>query len=232
MKVKAIGKYGRYCPTGEATNCYLITTKNGKNILIDFGSGAMSLLQKYIEVTSIDMVIITHLHFDHVCDLGVLQYALEYLSANKIPVYLPATPQKMFEVLSLSQFDIKVLNETVQFSVDNIQFSFSQSPHPVETYSVIMLENGKKVVYTSDCSDLNILKNNTIGADIVIGDACILEENYKVGAPHISVRALAESVPANCKLYLAHLTSGDEDKILCEGLAFHTNTELVHDFEI
>lgn len=232
MKVKVIGKYGRYCPKDEATNCYLITTDLGKNILIDFGSGALSKLQKYIDITSIDMVIITHLHFDHACDLGVLQYALGYLGANKIPVYMPNSPKLMFDVFSSNMFDIKVLNESVSFCVDNITFQFVKSPHPVETYAVIMTAKGKKVVYTSDCSDGEVLSKNTMSADIVIGDACILDSDYKIGAPHVSVRTLAESVPKNCKLYLAHLTCGDEDKILSEALAFHVDSEIICDFEI
>lgn len=232
MEIKAIGKYGRYCPFGEATNCYLVKTTNGKNILIDLGSGSLSLLQKHIKITEIDMVIITHLHFDHVGDLGVLDYALAYLGCKKIPVYMPSSPKETFEIFAKSSFDVKVLNEDIEFCVDNISFKFAKSPHPVETYSVIMTEGDKKVVYTSDCSDAQVVRNNTIGADIVIGDSCILEEQHKITSPHLSVRALAGSVPSSCKLYLAHLTAGDEDKILSEGKKYHKDTSLVTDFEI
>lgn len=232
MKVKVIGKYGRYCPCGEGTNCYLIQSDNGKNILIDCGSGALSLLQKHISITQIDMIIITHLHFDHVCDLGVLQYAFSYLKAKQIPLYLPKTPNNMFEIFTSACFDVKIIDESIELCVDNIKFSFAKSPHPVETYAVIMQEKGKKIVYTSDCLDAVSLQSNTLGADVVIGDACILEKDYKTAAPHISVRTLCEVVPKDAKLYLAHLTFGDEDQILKEGLKYHKNTELVHDFDI
>ena len=90
MKIKVIGKYGRYAPFNAATNCYLIQSESGKNIVLDLGSGGLSGLQKYIDIKDIDMVIITHLHFDHASDLGVLAYSLGYLGLNKLKVYITA----------------------------------------------------------------------------------------------------------------------------------------------
>lgn len=232
MKIKVIGKYGRYCPANDCTNCYLIETDNGKNILIDMGSGALSKLQNILEISKIDMVIITHLHFDHMCDLGVLSYAIGYLKLNKIKVYMPKTPEGVRDVLNFSQFDIEYINETSQFCVDGIHFSFAKSPHPVETYSVKIVCNGIEIVYTSDCQDVNVLYETCKNANVVIGDACILDKDYNKNAPHISVKMLAQSVPKNCKLYLAHLTAGDEDEILREALKFNCNAEIVKDFEI
>ncbi len=230
MKIKVIGKYGRYAPFNAATNCYLIQSESGKNIVLDLGSGGLSGLQKYIDIKDIDMVIITHLHFDHASDLGVLAYSLGYLGLNKLKVYMPETPEILKECFVTNQFDITYINDKLR--LDSVVFSFVQSPHPVETYSVIITEKNKKLVYTSDCSMAGIIKSNTAGANVVIGDSCILQENHKIGAPHISVKELAENVPADCKLYLAHLTFGQENEILKEAKTFHPNAEIVKDFEL
>lgn len=232
MKIKAIGKYGRYAPKNEATNCYLIETDNGKNILIDLGSGALSKLQNHIEISSIDIVIITHLHFDHCSDLGTLAYALGYHNLKKIDVYMPGHPEGMKSVFDAKNFETHYIDNDTLFCVDNVQFSFAESPHPVETYSVIIDYYGKKIVYTSDCSKDEIIKKNTIGADIVIGDACILQKDYTSTCPHISVKSLAQNVPASCKLFLAHLTAFEEEEILQEGQKYHKDTKLIEDFEI
>ena len=173
MKIKVIGKYGRYAPFNAAANCYLIQSDSGKNIVLDLGSGGLSGLQKYIDIKDIDIVIITHLHFDHASDLGVLAYSLGYLGLNKLKVYMPETPEILKECFATNQFDIAYINDKLRFNVDNIDFNFAKSPHPVETYSVIMTENNKKLVYTSDCSMAGVIKANTAGADIVIGDSCI-----------------------------------------------------------
>ena len=96
MEFKVIGEYGRYPAYNKATNCYLIKTDNGKNILIDLGSGALSLLQKHIDISKIDVVIITHLHFDHACDLGVLSYSIGYLGLNKTKINIIHTKLQIF----------------------------------------------------------------------------------------------------------------------------------------
>lgn len=231
MKVKVIGEYGRYAPAEKATSCYLLMTDSGKNIVIDLGAGSVSGLQKYIDLTDIDCVIITHLHFDHCSDLGVLSYALAYLGAKKIKVYMPAESAAMREVFAAKNFDISVIEDDFHFCVDNINFTFVKSPHPVETYAVKIEANGKKLVYTSDCSRDIALKNNVAGADIVIGDACILDADHNQNLPHVSVKQLAKSVPQHCMLYLAHLTAGDEDKILQEAEKYHNKCAIVKDFE-
>ena len=232
MRYKVVGKYGRYAPYLQATNCYIIETDNGKNIVLDLGSGALCGLQKYIDISQIDAVIVTHLHFDHACDLGVLAYSVGFLGLDNIKVYMPKTPEIFNECYSSSKFDITIIDETLQFEIDNITFNFAVSPHPVETYSVIMTTNNKKIVYTSDCQDIETIKKNTAGADIVIGDACVLDKDYKNTSPHISVKALSENVPKNCKLYLSHLTFGEEDDILKEAREYRSNADIVDNFEL
>lgn len=232
MKVKVIGKYGRYCAKNEATNCFLLQTDNGKNIVVDMGSGSLSKLQNYIDIAQIDMVIITHLHFDHMCDLGTLAYAVQYLKMPQLVVYMPKKPSNVASVLSMPQFEVKFIQNELELCVDNIKIQFKNTLHPVETYSLVIESANKKLVYTSDSADEKLIKENCKGANIVICNTCILDTEYKEGAPHCRVKTFAEAVPKDCKMYLAHLTSGDEDKILQEAKQYHSNAEIVCDFEL
>ncbi len=231
MKFYAIGKYGRYAGKNESTNCFLIKTDNGKNIVIDLGSGSISKLQNYIDLSAIDILIVTHLHFDHMCDLGTLGYAMQYLKLPRLKVYMPKSPEGVANILNMPQFDIEYIDKNTRFCVDNVNFSFMFSPHPVECYSVIIKNDGKKLVYTSDCADSEQIKNNCAEADVVIANTCILDKDYKQTAPHCSVKTFAENVPNECKLYLAHLTAGDENLILAEAKKYHINAEIVCNFE-
>ena len=90
--------------------------------------------------------------------------------------------------------------------------------HTVETYGVRVTSSGKTLVYTSD-SRLNpnlipLMKN----ADIVIGDACILDSRHSERSPHLSVKQLgqATSEAGAKKLLLAHLPDIEQEEILKE----------------
>lgn len=71
MKVKILGYWGGYPSAGGATAGYLVTTDEG-HILLDCGSGVMSKLPAEVKVEDLSGVILSHLHHDHMADLGVL----------------------------------------------------------------------------------------------------------------------------------------------------------------
>jgi ribonuclease BN (tRNA processing enzyme) len=77
-KITTIGWWGAYPSAGEATSGYLLQS-DGLNILVDCGSGVLSLLQNYIKLQNLDAVVLSHYHWDHVADIGCLQYAARIL---------------------------------------------------------------------------------------------------------------------------------------------------------
>lgn len=56
-----------------ATSAYHIHTEQG-SILIDCGSGVMSKLSTVMNLYQLDAVLLSHLHFDHIADVGIIQY--------------------------------------------------------------------------------------------------------------------------------------------------------------
>src|SRR5690625_5745000 len=74
MRVTVIGCWGGYPAPNGATSVYLVE-HNDFSLLIDFGSGALSKVQNYVQLTDIDAVLLSHYHHDHIADIGVLQYA-------------------------------------------------------------------------------------------------------------------------------------------------------------
>lgn len=74
MKIRVIGRWGAYPKRGEATAGFLLEIGNHK-ILLDCGSGVLSALQNFIELNELTTVFLSHNHFDHMADLGCLQYA-------------------------------------------------------------------------------------------------------------------------------------------------------------
>jgi len=60
--------------TEEGTASALLTTRGGKNLLIDCGYSAYSKLRKKNMVSEVDIVFITHTHEDHINGLSTLIY--------------------------------------------------------------------------------------------------------------------------------------------------------------
>src|SRR5699024_12597664 len=93
-----------YPAPGGATSAYLLE-HDGFSLLVDMGSGALSKVQKYIHVTDIDAVILSHYHHDHIADIGVLQFAWlvqSYLQGqdNVLPTYGHIQDEKEFESIT------------------------------------------------------------------------------------------------------------------------------------
>ena len=99
--------------------------------------------------------------------------------ADRINVYLPATPKLTYEDIinekdNYANFDI--ITEDKEIVIDNIKITFSKNDHPVETYSIKITDGTKIIVYTADTSYstkdklINFAKN----ADILIIEASLL----------------------------------------------------------
>ena len=76
MKLTVLGTSGPFPRPGSACSGYLLESDNAR-ILLDCGSGVISRLLQICDVSALDAVVLTHLHFDHCSDIGVLRYALE-----------------------------------------------------------------------------------------------------------------------------------------------------------
>lgn len=224
MKWTILGKSGGFPAPGGATSGYLLQVLD-KNILVDCGSGVLSNLFRHISVASLDAVIITHLHHDHVSDLQVLRYAIDLSRRNDIPVkaipvFAPASPEPVASSLqtddNLVMGQVKDGTELHMFGV-NVRFAAME--HPVETYGVSFEFQGRKIVYSGDsipCANLRQLLHD---ADLAILDAGSLERLRRPMMAHMTASecgALAREAGVR-QLILSHiLPLYDEQEILAE----------------
>jgi ribonuclease BN (tRNA processing enzyme) len=75
MELIVLGRSGGFPMPGEATSGYLL--RHGETaVLVDCGSGVLSNLFRFVPVTGLSALILSHLHSDHQADVAVLKYAL------------------------------------------------------------------------------------------------------------------------------------------------------------
>ena len=97
MKLTVIGCSGSYPGPDSPASCYLLEQEHeGRTwrVLMDLGSGAFGVLQRYVDPLSIDAVLLSHLHADHcldVCGLYVmLKHAPDVRPGRVMPVGGPS----------------------------------------------------------------------------------------------------------------------------------------------
>jgi ribonuclease BN (tRNA processing enzyme) len=176
-------------------------------------------------LTNLTAIVLSHLHFDHMSDMLPMRYALEFAGVN-LPVYAPKTPAPQVALLTGGRFDLFPVEDT---SIGPLRIQFLPARHPVEAYSIAILEGEKKFVYTGDTNTNPALPLFADGADLMLADAGLLERDWSERAPHLSARLCGEAaIEARAKaLVLTHLSPRyDPEEVLREARAVYPGAVL------
>jgi len=196
---------------GQATSGYLLQI-NGKNILLDCGSGVLGKLQAYIALENIDAVVLSHYHNDHVADLGCLQYAARVLMDlgkrdKPLDIY-GHTEDHHFAGLSYHEFTIgHAIDTQTRLQVGDATFSFWPNVHPDPCYSMRVESDGKTVAYISDTQWDDGLVKAAQDADLLICESSLYDEYKGMVKGHLTAGEAGRiAQEANAKnLVLSHL---------------------------
>ena len=176
MKITPIGIYGSYPAPRGATSCYYAECENAR-LVLDLGCGALSHLLDVLDPALVDAFVITHLHYDHFCDL----FPLSYYPGRHV-VYCPSSPADRFTLIRNSHaLDVRVIGEGAHVNIKGTELEFTRTAHGVETYAVRVSENGKSFVYTSDTAWFDGLADFCKGSRLVLADC-----SFGEGAPHMT----------------------------------------------
>ena len=182
MEIIPVGIYGAYPAPGCASACYLVRGASA-TVVLDLGSGALSLLQKYVDLRTVDAFMLSHLHYDHFCDALPLAYY-----PGRHLIYCPATPAECFTLLkNAPAHDVRVINEGVKVNVKDMTFEFMRTVHPVETYAVRVTEGAASFVYTADAMYSEKLADFCRGSGLVLTDC-----SFPAGTAHMTAEQGAQ----------------------------------------
>ncbi|MBQ3574206.1 MAG: MBL fold metallo-hydrolase [Clostridia bacterium] len=205
MKLYILGNNGPFPAANGVCSSYLLSSDSGNtHIIIDCGTGALKAIPGAVGFDKIDAVILSHLHFDHMSDMLPMQYALQFNQRSPLPVYAPATPEKVRALLDAPCFELHPM-ENIQ--IGEMQISFLPVRHPVETYALKVECDGKTFVYTGDTNEIDTLDSFAEGADMLLADAGLSEADWKEVSPHLSAGGCGR-LAARCgakELLLTHL---------------------------
>lgn len=212
MKIRIIGRWGAYPAPGEASACFLLDTEHSR-ILLDCGSGALSALQRFIPVSSLTDVVISHRHHDHAADLGCLQYAclidtdlnrrerpLRILLARESDGDWPCAEMKGAYVEGIR-------HTTALTGEDGVRLSFFRTDHDGYCLGTRVEAEGKVLVYTADTRYSEALIPWLQDADLLIAESSFYN-GFDAGRYGHMTAAQAGTLAARAeakRLLLAHL---------------------------
>ena len=220
MLLSVIGAGPAYTDRPGATGASYLLRADGASLLLDLGQGSFARLAGLVDPTSLDAILISHLHPDHFIDLVPLRHYLRYeRSPARIRVAGPAGLAERLDALhvdpgfSAAAFDIEPL-AVGSFAVGPFRVDVARVTHTDASFGFRVSLDGRPeragLAYSGDCGraeDLDVLvrPGDTLLSEVSFGPGPV-----QPGAQHLdgpAVGDLATRVAAG-RVLLTHLQMG------------------------
>lgn len=192
MRLTVLGSSGTFPGPDEPCSSYLIEAE-GFRLLIDAGSGAVAMLQRYGDLRDLDAVLVSHLHGDHVLDLVPYVYARAYHPAgpaSRIPLYGPPGTDAHLTAAGATDrlpevFDCRPLGPGDR-EIGPFRVRTERMNHPVECYGVRLEYAGRTLAYSADTGETEALSRLARGADLLLCEASYAEDGANPPGLHLT----------------------------------------------
>jgi ribonuclease BN (tRNA processing enzyme) len=194
MELTVIGNWGGCPRNGEAASGYLLRADDRK-FMLDFGSGVLTQLGKYCALADIEGVFLTHYHHDHCSDIGCFQYAAKAmlgtgLRKEPVPIYVHNQDDR-FPHMTYKEYTVgcAVCPQTT-VEREGLRVSFAPTVHEGYNLAMRLEYGGESLVYTGDMGPLSDIDHLCAGADLLVCECCLLEEEADVLPGHMNTKAI------------------------------------------
>ncbi len=166
----------------------------------------MSRLQNSIELQQLDAVVLTHYHWDHIADVGCLQYASRVLMdlgkrRQPLTIYGHTESEQFADLSYLEYCQGHPIDPTSALELGAVKLTFSRNVHPDPCFSIRIEENGRTFAYIADSGYCDDLVRTAREADLLLCEASLYDE-YRGKIP-------------------GHLTAGEAGTIAARAHARH-----------
>lgn len=183
MKVLVVGSGGAAVTKRRVCPCLHLDS----GLLVDCGPGSLkNLLSLGVDLLSIDAVLITHYHADHVSDFVPLLWAMQLAERkSRLRVYGP-TGLESFVTSMLSathtpkgfleyEVELKEVDSAGGFVLEGVE-AFP-TKHSITNLAYRFSERGCSLFYTGDTAYFEQLANFARGCDVLLHEAVFLSED-------------------------------------------------------
>lgn len=217
MRLTILGCAGSFPGPDSACSAYLVEAA-GFRLLVDFGPGSLSALQRYAGLYAVHAILLTHLHGDHMLDACSYVVVRRYAPGGPLsglPVYAP--PGAAERIAAAYSADEGPVDDVYTFyglrpgtfPLGPFTVTVDQVNHPVETYGVRLEHGGRVLCYSSDTAPCEALLRLAHNADVFLCEASYLEGPGKPPDLHLTGREAGEAATKAGvgRLLLTHLVA-------------------------
>ena len=223
MKIKFVGTGGAF--DYLYGNSSAVIDFQQRKILLDCGHSVYPRLRALDAVDSLDGVLVTHLHDDHVGSLSTLLFHRYFMPGSKrLTLYYPEEKfrQQVYSFLSISmqQPEIYVDFQPLQ-TLPGVDFIDTYGRHVanMQTYAYVFSDSTNVMVYSGDLGDPHLVAEQIqlkkLHPSYVFHDICFLPnisahayykdlERYLVNFPLLGYHCDASQNPADNKIPLVY----------------------------
>jgi len=215
MKLTVLGCAGSFPGPEAACSSYLVEAE-GFRLLLDFGTGSLSGLQRYATITSVDAIVLSHLHADHILDACSYVVVRRYAPDGpypRLPLYGPAgTAARLAAAYGEGPlddvYDFRELRPGT-LSVGPFTLTVDRVNHPVETYGMRVEHGGRVLAYSADTAPCEALLRLAHGADLFLCEASYPDGAQNPPDLHLTGREAGEAATKAGvgRLVLTHLVA-------------------------
>ena len=225
MRLTTLGGSAAGVNAGQGCSGYLVEV-GATRLVLDLGPGTLPELRQHTDFRTLDGIVISHLHLDHVLDLLALRFALAYNPcppAGPVPLWMPpgggefldraadafAEPESAGDFFP-SVFAVGEYDPERPLVVGTAHISFSPTAHFVPCWAIrVEGAPGESLVYTADTGPAAPLAEFAAGTSVLIAEASALDPGDQPAAERGHLTAteaglLAREAGAQT-LVLAHL---------------------------
>ena len=196
LRVRVVGSSGAVPRAGNACSCYLIETRTTR-IILDCGLGAIQSLRRFIDPATLDAVVISHLHPDHVFDLVPLRYLCAFpptKRVTKLDVYVhrgALAQMRRLAVAVPSRQGVRFFEQSMRLleynagkilEIGDLRLTFAKTIHYIEAYAIRVANGTSSVTYSADTAPCARVSNLARNTDLFICE-CSLGPDGKESRP-------------------------------------------------
>lgn len=217
MRLTVLGCAGSFPGPEAACSAYLVEA-DGFRLMLDMGTGALSALQRYASLKSVDAILLSHLHADHVLDAVSYVVVRRYAPDGHypvLPVWAPAGAEQRLSAAYGSHegplSDVYSFHDLTPgtFALGPFAVTADRVNHPVETYAVRLEHGGRAIAYSGDTAPCDALVRVAQGADLFLCEASYLDGVDNPPDLHLTGRDAGEAASKAevGRLVLTHLVA-------------------------